>query len=99
MAPLADLVGTQCVETIETHELDSGEILQSFPVAYRSWGALNAAKDNVIIVCHALSGSADVQDWWGPMFGSGRPFDTSIFFIFCANVLGYPRLMLGTHMI
>ena len=43
-----------------------------------------------MVICHALTGSADVEDWWGPLIGPGKAFDTSRFFIFCGNVLGSP---------
>lgn len=42
------------------------------------------------MVCHALSGSSDISDWWGPLLGSGKAFDTSRYLVFCANVLGSP---------
>lgn len=43
-----------------------------------------------MVICHALTGSADVEDWWGPMLGKGLAFDTERYFIFCANVIGSP---------
>lgn len=44
-----------------------------------------------MVICHALTGSADVGDWWGPLLGrSGKAFDTSRFFIICMNSLGSP---------
>ncbi|KAI1105827.1 homoserine O-acetyltransferase [Jackrogersella minutella] len=44
-----------------------------------------------MVICHALTGSADVSDWWGPLLGGpGRAFDTSRFFIVCMNSLGSP---------
>ncbi len=44
-----------------------------------------------MVICHALTGSADVSDWWGPMLGGpGRAFDTSRFFVVCMNSLGSP---------
>lgn len=43
--------------------LECGAELRSVPVAYRTWGQLNEAKDNVMIICHAFTGSADVEDW------------------------------------
>ncbi|CAO1613204.1 unnamed protein product [Jaminaea pallidilutea] len=71
--------------------LESGITLHNVPVAYKTWGKLDAnTKDNVLVVAHALTGSADVEDWWGPLLGPGRVFDPTRFFIFCANVLGSP---------
>lgn len=44
-----------------------------------------------MIICHALTGSADVSDWWGPLLGGpGRAFDISRFFVVCLNSLGSP---------
>lgn len=71
--------------------LESGITLYNVPVAYKTWGKLDpATKDNVLVVAHALTGSADVEDWWGPLLGPGKLFDPTRFFIFCANVLGSP---------
>lgn len=70
--------------------LECGDVLHDVPVAYKTWGTLNEAKDNVIVVCHALSGSADVEDWWSPVLGSGRALNTDRFFIICINGLGSP---------
>ncbi len=80
----------------KTHYFDSskpfttelGAELPSLRVAYRTWGKLNAAKDNVVLVCHALTGSSDVDAWWEGMFGPGLAFDESRDFIICSNVLG-----------
>jgi homoserine O-acetyltransferase len=43
-----------------------------------------------MVICHALTGSADVEDWWGPLVGPGLVFDPTRYFIFCANALGSP---------
>lgn len=44
-----------------------------------------------MIICHALTGSADVSDWWGPLLGGdGKAFDVSKFFVVCLNSLGSP---------
>ncbi|KAG0258492.1 homoserine O- acetyltransferase [Mortierella polycephala] len=88
--PFSKLVPSQTIAIIPEFTLDSGHVLQQVPVAYRTWGTLNEAGDNVMIICHALSGSADVEDWWGPLMGTGRAFDPAKFFIICCNVLGSP---------
>ncbi|EJD52665.1 homoserine O-acetyltransferase [Auricularia subglabra TFB-10046 SS5] len=86
----ATLVDAQSSHTVPSFELECGQTLTDVPVAYKTWGTLNAAKDNVMVICHAFTGSADVEDWWGPLIGVGRAFDPRRFFIFCANVLGSP---------
>ncbi|CAO3590023.1 unnamed protein product [Absidia cylindrospora] len=43
-----------------------------------------------MVICHALTGSADVEDWWGPLMGPRKAFDTTKFFIVCLNVMGSP---------
>ncbi|HQU78390.1 MAG TPA: homoserine O-acetyltransferase [Azonexus sp.] len=68
--------------------LESGAELPGVEIAYRSWGSLNAAGDNAVIVCHALTGSADADAWWGVLFGPGRTLDPEKHFIVCSNVLG-----------
>ncbi|KAG0203881.1 homoserine O- acetyltransferase [Mortierella sp. GBA30] len=88
--PFSKLVPSQAIAIIPEFTLDSGHVLHQVPVAYRTWGTLNEAGDNVMIICHALSGSADVEDWWGPLMGPGRAFDPTKFFIICCNVLGSP---------
>ncbi|OMH78653.1 Homoserine O-acetyltransferase [Zancudomyces culisetae] len=75
---------------IPEFELECGETLYSVPVAYSAFGELNEAKDNCIVVCHAFSGNSDVSEWWGPLLGSGKAFDTDKFFVICCNVLGAP---------
>ncbi|KAH7884151.1 Alpha/Beta hydrolase protein [Phlebopus sp. FC_14] len=80
----------QDVLLVPSFTLENGIQLRDVPVAYKTWGRLNETKDNVMIICHAFTGSADVEDWWGPLMGWGKAFDPNRFFIFCANVLGSP---------
>ena|ERR1700722_8559898 len=54
----------QSVYTIPSFTLECGTTLRDVPVAYKTWGTLNQARDNVMIICHAFTGSADVQDWY-----------------------------------
>ena len=77
--------------------LDAGGALSPFAVAYKTYGALNAAKSNAVLVCHALTGDQHVASqnpvtgragWWETMIGPGRPIDTDRFFVICSNVLG-----------
>lgn len=68
--------------------LQSGDALPGFTLAYRIWGRLNAARDNAVIVCHALTGDVHADRWWAPLFGEGRALDPARDFIVCANALG-----------
>lgn len=68
--------------------LESGEALPGLTLAYRHWGRLAPGGDNAILVCHALTGSADADVWWAPLFGPGRVLDPNRDFIVCANALG-----------
>ncbi len=68
--------------------LESGTTLANVEVSYNTYGALNAAGDNVIWVCHALTGSSDAPTWWDALIGDGRVLDTTRYFVVCANMLG-----------
>lgn len=65
--------------------LESGDSLRGARVAYRTWGE---PRDEAILICHALTGSADADDWWAGMFGNGRPFDPERDYVISANALG-----------
>lgn len=72
-------------------DLELGGNLPSVTVAYRTWGELNAQRDNAIIVLHALTGDSNAGGeggWWQPLIGSGRAIDTDRVFVLCANILG-----------
>ena len=69
-------------------ETESGFVIERPEVAYRTWGALSEARDNVVLVCHALTGDTNADDWWAPFFGPGRLCNPEHYFIVCANVLG-----------
>ncbi|KAK5634465.1 hypothetical protein RRF57_010178 [Xylaria bambusicola] len=89
--PFASLIPDQQIAVIPSFTLESGVTLHNVPLAYTTRGKLSANADNVMVICHALTGSADVSDWWGPLMGGpGRVFDTSRFFIVCMNSLGSP---------
>ena len=68
--------------------LENGEVLTDVTICYQSWGTLNAAHDNALLVNHALTGWSDVRGWWPSMVGPGLPFDTDKYFIICPNVIG-----------
>jgi len=73
---------------IANFKLESGQVLPKTEARYMTWGTLNAAGSNVLVICHALTGNANVESWWGSLLGPRKPFDTSKYFVFCANVLG-----------
>jgi len=71
--------------------LESGAQLSSIDVAYETWGTLDAAASNAVLVCHALTGdshAAGRDGWWEGLIGPGRPLDTDRYFVVCSNVLG-----------
>src|SRR6476646_1011225 len=77
--------------------LDNGTTLAPVDVAYETYGELNAAKTNAIMVLHAFSGDAHAAGisaesgkpgWWDNMIGPGKAFDTNKYFVICSNVLG-----------
>jgi homoserine O-acetyltransferase len=77
--------------------LDAGCQLSPFTVAYMTYGELNAARSNAVLICHALTGDQFAASqhpvtgrpgWWETMVGPGRPIDTDRFFVICTNVIG-----------
>ncbi len=77
--------------------LDCGMAIAPLAVAYRTYGTLNAARSNAILVCHALTGDQYVAEtqpltgkpgWWETIIGPGKPLDTDRYFLICTNVLG-----------
>ncbi len=72
-------------------DFELGGSLAQVTLAYRTWGQLNAAGDNAVIVLHALTGdslAAGPGGWWAPVIGPGAPIDTHEAFVVCVNVLG-----------
>jgi homoserine O-acetyltransferase len=72
-------------------ELELGGCIPSITLAYRTWGQLNAAGDNAVLVTHALTGDSNAgnQDgWWAPLIGPGKVLDTNELFVVCSNVIG-----------
>lgn len=77
--------------------LESGRILEPYEIAYETYGELNDDKSNVIVICHALSGSHHAAGryegerkagWWDGLIGPGKPVDTDKHFVICTNTIG-----------
>lgn len=77
--------------------LDCGQRLGNIEVAYQSYGTLSDSADNVILICHAMTGDQYVASphpltgkpgWWSNQVGAGRPIDTNRYYVICMNVLG-----------
>ncbi|WP_257546318.1 homoserine O-acetyltransferase [Sphingopyxis sp. DBS4] len=97
MASLLHQIRHQSVTIPTPLPLDSGQTLPSVTIAYESYGTLDAARSNAVLVCHALTGDQYVASdhpatgkpgWWARMVGPGKPVDTDRYFVICANVLG-----------
>ncbi|NPV93555.1 MAG: homoserine O-acetyltransferase [Firmicutes bacterium] len=78
--------------------LESGLTLSPVEVTYETYGTLNSAGDNAILVCHALTGDAhaagryspedEIPGWWDDLIGPGKALDTDRYYVICSNVLG-----------
>jgi homoserine O-acetyltransferase len=90
---------SEIVEFAESEPLtlDSGESLAPFTIAYKTYGTLNVARSNAVLVCHALTGDQFVASphptsgkpgWWENIVGPGKPVDTDRYFVICPNVIG-----------
>jgi len=62
MAQFSSLIEQSCY-FVPSFTLECGSVLKEAPIAFKTWGKLNETKDNVMIICHAFTGSADVEDW------------------------------------
>jgi len=72
----------------EKFELENGKQLTDLTIAYHTYGKLNAGKDNVVWVCHALTANSDVFSWWPGVVGKNCVINPEEHFIICANFLG-----------
>ena len=97
----AGIVQTRIERVVEADrplELECGKKLAPIDVAYETYGKLNEAKGNAVLICHALSGDAHVAGylaaddkkpgWWDAMVGPGKGIDTNKYFVICSNFLG-----------
>ena len=92
------LVKSEHIDFNHSLTLDCGHTLPQFTLAYETYGELNAARSNAVLICHALSGdqhaagyhsmSDKKPGWWDNCIGPGKPFDTNHFFFICPNNLG-----------
>ncbi len=92
------IVAPQTAHFTEPLPLRSGGTLASYDLVYETYGTLNAARSNAVLVCHALSGShhvagtyagrPDSTGWWDNLVGPGKPLDTRKFFVIGVNNLG-----------
>jgi homoserine O-acetyltransferase len=90
--------GTYTFSQKKDFRLESGKKFGPISLYYETYGRLNEAQDNVILICHALTGNAHVAGilpgekkavgWWDPVIGPGKTFDTNKYFIVCSNLLG-----------
>jgi homoserine O-acetyltransferase len=81
----------------KSYNLESGAKLEGLQIAYTTSGTLNADKSNVIWVCHALTANSEAETWWCGLVGPGGLFDSSRYFIVCANILGSCYGTTGPH--
>ncbi|HYB91591.1 MAG TPA: homoserine O-acetyltransferase [Candidatus Binataceae bacterium] len=80
----------------DSFALELGGTLPSVTVAFETYGRLNAARDNAVLICHAISGDSHVAGhnaeddpgWWDIVVGPGKPIDTDRYFVICPNLLG-----------
>ncbi len=79
---------------ISDFRFESGDVLPYVDVAFETWGELNTARDNAVVVCHALTGNShcgpggNTPGWWEGLIGPGKTFDTDFKFVIASNVLG-----------
>ena len=79
---------TQYFQYTKPFSLESGQTLPSLQLAYNTYGTLNAGRDNVIWIFHALTANSAPDEWWPGLVGAGKLFDPARHFIICANVPG-----------
>src|SRR3954447_370885 len=89
--------GTMRLPANKPLRLDSGASLRDLEIAYKTYGRLNDARTNAVLVCHALTGDQHAGSvnpvtgrpgWWTSVIGPGLPLDPERFFIIATNVVG-----------
>lgn len=81
-------MSTQVYKHNKSFTLESGETVPAYHLAYTTLGKLNARKDNVVWVFHALTANSNPADWWPGLVGEGKFFDPARHFIICVNMPG-----------
>ncbi|MCS6967758.1 MAG: homoserine O-acetyltransferase [Cytophagales bacterium] len=79
---------TQIFTSHQPFELEQGDVLPLLQITYTTLGKINETRDNVVWICHALTGNSNPVDWWPGMVGEGRFYDPEEYFIICANIIG-----------
>lgn len=94
--PFSRMAPDQTIAIVPEFTFESGYTIHNVPVAYKTWGVLNDAGDNCMLICHPLTRSVDVEDWWINLMGrcgldgKGKAIDETKFFVVCLNVMGSP---------
>jgi homoserine O-acetyltransferase len=81
-------LSTQFFHYKKPFSLESGDTLPGITIAYHTYGELNAATDNVVWVCHALTANSKAAEWWPGVIGEKGIIHSEDYFIVCANILG-----------
>lgn len=86
------LLPTSQIFESENFKLTSGAALQKLEVAFETWGTLNEAGDNAILLCHGYTNhphaGGDEGGWFHNLMGPGKAVDTDKYFVVCSNMLG-----------
>ncbi len=95
---VGDNLGDRKFSQVFSLPLESGETLNQAVLSYETWGELNPAKSNAVLVLHALTGDSHTtgpsapghptSGWWGGLIGPGLAIDTNKYFVVTPNVLG-----------
>ena len=93
-----DALGDRLLQPVGAIALESGVTLPHARLAYETWGTLNPARDNAVLIVHALTGDSHVvgrpgpghatAGWWGGIVGPGLAIDTDRWFVIAPNMLG-----------
>ena len=86
------LLSTSTLFEVESFKLELGGSLARLTLAYETYGSLNAAGDNAILLCHGYTSNphaaGDEAGWWHNLIGPGKAMDTDRYFVICANMIG-----------